>query len=138
MIKPEWLQDPRINPEVDFELHEQTLIEDVVALSIKLAAYGEANALMRSELTRQEENLKSLYARISVEVRKMNDGGKKLTEDGIKAVIAAHPDYLEALDRIHVARERSFLADAWWRAIVKISDLAIMMGYGRNAEMRRM
>ena len=133
-----WIGDSRLNPQTDFELHEQTLIEDVVALTIKLAAYGELRARTQANLTRLEDNLKSLSARISLEARKANHAsGVKLTEDALKAVILTHPDYEAMLPEVHEAQEQDFYAEAWWKTIIKVSDLAQMMGYGRNAEIRR-
>ncbi len=129
--------DSRINPEKDFVFKEGTLLEDALNTLYKLPIYASYYAETRAAADKAEQELKNIEAKISMLVR-IENKDKKYTENTIASLIRTNDQTQSAVNSLTDARRELYYAEGYWKAIQKTCDMIQMIGYSKNAEMKRL
>ena len=128
--------------EVDLENHflidENQLEKHMCEQGLLLVYYGEIFSLLKAELSRKEEKVKSTYAIIASVVRsRAAHEGIKMTEGKVNELVLIEDRYQEALRELDDARYRYYHGETWWRSIQQKSDLLYALAYRQSAEIKK-
>jgi hypothetical protein len=129
----EWIPEERTFDLSQLSINEEKLSEEACAIGQSMVQYGEAYALLKSQLARKEEIVKRVAAQQALGYRKV---GIK-PNDAVKESVLIDATYIAAFNDCNTTRIHAMLAEAWWRTLLQKCDLIKMLGYKINTELKR-
>lgn len=132
----EWIpQTITLDVEADMALSEETLDQEMCALPRKIAQYAEVSADLHAVAARKKSRVEGVEAEVAMDVRrKFAVSGDKLTEPGIKEIVAGSPVVTEARNAYYQADSEFRKVDGFYRSLREKASLAIALCYKQKAE----
>lgn len=123
----------------DFTINDDDLEGEACKLGQLLVQYGDVYAKLKTQLTRQEEQLKQVAAITAQRIRKeAAENKEKVTENVVNERTLSDSYYVSFQGAVNRTRENYFRAESWWRSIQQKCDLVKMIGYRQKAEYTRL
>ena len=128
-------QDIKLDVDADMALSDETLDEEMCALSRKIAYYAEISAELHALTARRKNRVEVVEAEIAQKVRQINaQNGTKITEPGIKEAVSISQSVGSARNAYYLADSEFRKVDGFYRALREKASLAIALCYKQKAE----
>ena len=138
--KGEWVpQDIKLDVDADMALSDETLDEEMCALSRKIAYYAEISADLHALTARRKNTVEVTEATVAQEIRRNHATiGVKITEPAIKEKVATSPAVTVSRNTYYRADSEFRMVDGFYRAPREKASLAIALCYKQKAEITAM
>ena len=138
--KGEWVpQDIKLDVDADMALSDETLDEEMCALSRKIAYYAEISAELHAVAARRKNNVEVVEAEVAQNIRLSHAANSiKITEPAIKEKVAVATAVTLARNTYYLADSEFRMVDGFYRALREKASLAIALCYKQKAEITAM
>lgn len=135
----QWVPEPeQFDLEEDFKIDENNLEREMCRMGQLLVRYGTLAGELQANLTRKEEHVKLIKAKVGGVLRAQYEAqGTKITEGKLADEVIANDQYQEALRSVHVLRSETIQSEHWYRSAIKKSDMLNALAFRQNAELKR-
>ena len=132
-------QDIKLDVDADMALSDETLDEEMCALSRKIAYYAEISADLHALTARRKNDVEVTEATVAQDIRRTHaTNGVKITEPAIKEKVAVAPAVTLARNTYYLADSEYRMVDGFYRALREKASLAIALCYKQKAEITAM
>ena len=127
--------DIKLDVDADMALSDETLDEEMCALSRKIAYYAEISAELHALAARRKNDVEVVEAEVAMAVRKkFAASGDKITEPGIKEIVVVAPVVTAVRTAYYHVDSEFRKVDGFYRALREKASLSIALCYKQKAE----
>lgn len=87
-----------------FSIDGSCIDKELCQIGSLLVSYGEYEAILQLEVSRNEAHKERVYSQVDAELRKEGDIKGRLTEGKIKSMITLDPRFVEVVDKLANSR----------------------------------
>jgi hypothetical protein len=128
----------QFDTEADFIIDPENLDGEICKMGKLLLRYGDAHSLLEAQMERHKKEMEFVYATYYLEYRKnLLAEGERAPDAVIKSHVTINSNY-QAVTGKYIESCRYYnKVDAWWRTLLKKSDLMQALTYRQNSEIKR-